>query len=162
MNNPTKEVKVNLRRMRIMKKNNQGGEKSNQNNQRRQRNRRDDDLGGIKIEVPSFQGKSDPKAYLEWEMHVDQIFLGQNYSKGQKVKIATLEFTDYAFVCWDQVQKEIARYEERLVRTWEETKAITRRRFVPSYFHRELNNKLQCLSQGSRSNNDSILKWTEP
>ncbi|RDX88632.1 hypothetical protein CR513_29755, partial [Mucuna pruriens] len=40
----------------------------NQNNQRRQRNRREDDLGGIQIKVPSFQGKSYPKAYLEWEM----------------------------------------------------------------------------------------------
>ncbi|RDY14131.1 hypothetical protein CR513_00855, partial [Mucuna pruriens] len=33
----------------------------NQNNQMRQKNRREDDLGGIKIKVFSFQGKSDLK-----------------------------------------------------------------------------------------------------
>ncbi|RDX72471.1 hypothetical protein CR513_48034, partial [Mucuna pruriens] len=54
----------------------------NQNNQRRHRNRREDDLGGIKIKVLSFQGKSDHEAYLEWEMHVDKIFSCQSYPKG--------------------------------------------------------------------------------
>lgn len=32
---------------------------------RRDQNRGDDNLSGIKMKVPSFQGKSDPKAYLE-------------------------------------------------------------------------------------------------
>jgi hypothetical protein len=29
--------------------------------------RRDNDLGNIKIKIPSFQGKIDPEVYLEWE-----------------------------------------------------------------------------------------------
>ncbi|RDY04714.1 hypothetical protein CR513_11536, partial [Mucuna pruriens] len=117
----------------------------NQNNQRRHRNRRKDDLGGIKIKVPSFKGKSDLEAYLEWKMRVDQIFSCQSYSKGNKVKLATLEFTNYVLVWWDQMQKERARYGERPLRTWEEIKAIMRRRFVSSYFHKELHDKLQRL-----------------
>jgi hypothetical protein len=31
------------------------------------RNREDNNLGGIKMKIPSFQGRFDPEAYLEWE-----------------------------------------------------------------------------------------------
>ncbi|RDY04211.1 hypothetical protein CR513_12107, partial [Mucuna pruriens] len=66
----------------------------------------------------------------------NQNFSCQIYLEGKKVKLAALEFIDYVLVWWDQMQRERVRYEERLVRTWEEMKAIIRRRFVLSYFHR--------------------------
>jgi hypothetical protein len=31
------------------------------------RNREDNNLGGIKMKIPSFQGRSDPEAYLEFQ-----------------------------------------------------------------------------------------------
>ncbi|KAL2252883.1 UNVERIFIED_CONTAM: hypothetical protein Sindi_0083000 [Sesamum indicum] len=62
-----------------------------------------------------------------------------------------LEFTDYALVWWDQMQKERVRNGERPITTWEEMRAIMRRRFVPSYYRRELHNHLQRLTQGSKS-----------
>ena len=43
---------------------------------------------------------------------------------------------------------------ERPVETWGELKAIMRRRFVPSHFYRDLYQKLQNLTQGSRSVED--------
>ena len=39
------------------------------------RNREDNNLGNIKMKIPSFQGKNDPKAYLEWERKVDFFFI---------------------------------------------------------------------------------------
>uniref|UniRef100_A0A2N9GY58 Retrotransposon gag domain-containing protein n=1 Tax=Fagus sylvatica TaxID=28930 RepID=A0A2N9GY58_FAGSY len=41
----------------------------------------DRNLGNIKMKIPSFQGKSDPKAYLEWEKKVELIFECHNYSE---------------------------------------------------------------------------------
>src|SRR5215470_880857 len=38
-----------------------------------------------------------------------------------------------------------------MIETWEELKRVLRRRYVPSHYHRELHNKLQRLTQGSRS-----------
>jgi hypothetical protein len=38
------------------------------------RPRRDNDLGNIKIKIPSFQGKNDPEAYLEWETKMEMVF----------------------------------------------------------------------------------------
>ncbi len=112
---------------------------------------REDSLGGIKIKVPSFQGRNDPEAYLVWEMKVDQIFSCHDFTEARKVQVAALEFTDYALVWWDQNIKDKRRNEEPQVATWEEMKRLMRRRFVPSYFYRELHNKLQRLTQGSKS-----------
>jgi hypothetical protein len=46
------------------------------------------------------------------------------------------------------------RNNERPVETWGEFKALMRRRFVPSHFYRDLYQKLQNLTQGSRSVED--------
>ena len=118
------------------------------------RPRRDNDLGGIKVKIPSFQGKKDPEAYLEWEKRMEIVFDCHNCSEIKKVKLAAIEFTDYAVVWWDQLLKERRRNLERPVETWDEMKTIMRRRFVPSYYHQELYNKLQRLTQGSRSVDD--------
>lgn len=50
----------------------------------------DNNLGNIKIKIPSFQGRSDPKAYLELEKILD--------SKLKKVKLLSIEFIEYAIV----------------------------------------------------------------
>ncbi|GKV23267.1 hypothetical protein SLEP1_g33016 [Rubroshorea leprosula] len=63
----------------------------------------DHDLGSIKMKIPSFQGKNDPDVYLEWEKKVELVFDCHNYSEEKKVKLAAVEFTDYAVVWWDQL-----------------------------------------------------------
>ena len=60
----------------------------------------DDDLGSIKMKIPSFQGKYDPEAYLEWEKKMEFIFDCHNYSEAKKVKLAVIEFSDYAITWW--------------------------------------------------------------
>ncbi|KAL2247833.1 UNVERIFIED_CONTAM: hypothetical protein Sindi_2635600 [Sesamum indicum] len=46
------------------------------------------------------------------------------------------------------------------ITTWEEMRAIMRRRFVPSYFRRELHIHLQHITQGSK-NADEYYKEME-
>jgi hypothetical protein len=46
------------------------------------------------------------------------------------------------------------RNHERAIETWEEMRAIMRRRFVPSHYYRDLYQKLQSLTQGYRSVDD--------
>ena len=38
-----------------------------------------------------------------------------------------------------------------MLETWEELKRVLRRRYVPSHYHREFLNKLQRMTQGSKS-----------
>ncbi|KAL4387743.1 hypothetical protein GQ457_09G020840 [Hibiscus cannabinus] len=120
----------------------------------RARPRVDDNLNNIKINIPPFQGKTDPEAYLAWEKKIDHIFECHNYSELKKVKLAAIEFVDYALIWWDQLTSSRRRNGERPISTWDEMKAIMRRRFIPTHYHRELFNKLQNLKQSNRSVED--------
>ncbi|XP_062089604.1 uncharacterized protein LOC133796139 [Humulus lupulus] len=115
------------------------------------RPRRDNDLGNIKIKIPSFQGKNDPEAYLEWETKIKMVFDCHNYSEIKKVKLAAIEFTDCAIIWWDQLLINRRRNREPPVDTWEEMKILMRKRFVPSHYYKGLYQKLQRLNQGSKS-----------
>jgi hypothetical protein len=114
----------------------------------------DRSLGNIKMKIPSFQGRTDPEVYLEWEKKIDLVFDCHNYSEEKKVKLAVIEFTDYAIIWWDQLVTNRRRNTKRPVETWGELKALMRRRFVPSHFYRDLYQRLQNLTQGSRSVED--------
>ena len=118
---------------------------------REDRNREDNNLGNIKMKIPSFQGKNDSEAYLEWERNVELVFDCHNYSENKKVKLAAIGFSDYATVWWDQLVFNIRRNREPVVETWEEMKRVMRKRFVSTYYYRDLYNKLQNLRQGNRS-----------
>nr|XP_023887116.1 uncharacterized protein LOC111999228 [Quercus suber] len=85
---------------------------------------------------------------------VEFIFECHNYSEEKKVKLAVIEFTDYAIIWWDQLVMNRRRNYERPIETWEEMKAIMRRRFVPNHYYRDLYQKLQSLTQGYRSVDD--------
>ena len=65
--------------------------------------------------------------------------------------MVSIEFTDYAIVWWDQLVLNRRRNCEMPIETWEETKAIMRKRFIPSHYYRDLFQKLKRLTQGSKS-----------
>ena len=65
---------------------------------RKARNQKDNNLGSIKMKIPSFQGNNDPETYLEWERNMELVFYCHNYYENKKVKLAAIEFLDYAMV----------------------------------------------------------------
>lgn len=82
---------------------------------------------------------------------MELIFDSHNYSEGKKAKLAAIKFSDYVIVWWDQLLISMRRNREKAIDTWKEMKAIMRKQFVPSHYHRELFNKLQRLAQGNQS-----------
>ncbi|KAL4318276.1 hypothetical protein GQ457_18G000280 [Hibiscus cannabinus] len=122
----------------------------------------DDNISNIKVAIPSFQGRSDPDAYLTWESKVEHVFECYNYSEQKKVRLAAMEFVDYALLWWDQLLLSRRRTGEGPVTTWNEMKLIMRKRFVPSHYHRELYQKLQNLKQGSRTVEDFFKEMEMP
>ena len=60
-------------------------------------------MKGVQLKIPSFQGKSNPETYLEWEHRMELVFNYHNYIEVQKVKLDVVEFSDYAITWWDQL-----------------------------------------------------------
>ncbi|XP_057990695.1 uncharacterized protein LOC110653932 [Hevea brasiliensis] len=111
----------------------------------------DGNLASIKMQIPPFHGKDNPDVYLEWERQVELIFECHHYSEEKKVKLAAVEFKEYAIVWWDQLLSRRRRNGQQTVETWDEMKGILRNRFIPPYYHRELLQRLQKLTQGTKS-----------
>ncbi|KAK3189530.1 hypothetical protein Dsin_029091 [Dipteronia sinensis] len=87
---------------------------------------------------------------IKWEKRIKLVFDCHDYSELNKVKLAAIEFTDYAIVWWDQLIVSKRRNGERPIETWEEMKAVMRKRFFPSHYYRGLFQKFQNLTQGSK------------
>ena len=79
------------------------------------------------MKISSFQVKSDLEAYLEWEKKIELVFYCHNYSKLKKVKLTTIEFSDYAIIWWDQIVLNRKRNRVHPIEKWEEMKTMMRR-----------------------------------
>ena len=83
-----------------------------------------DRIEGVKLNVSSFKGRSDPDAYLTWEMKIQHAFSYNDYPEEQKVKLAAATFSDYALVWWKKNQREMKREEGREINTWTEMRRV--------------------------------------
>ena len=59
------------------------------------------------VKVPSFSGDSDPNVYLDGKAKCEQIFEAHGVCDDRKVKIASLEFLDYAMKWWHRLVMDI-------------------------------------------------------
>ena len=79
-------------------------------------------------------------------MRVNQIFDNHNYSEEKKVRVASSEFTEYALVWWDNLNRNGER-----AATWVDMKRAMREIFVPACYTRQLHSKLRRLVQGTKT-----------
>jgi hypothetical protein len=107
-----------------------------------------DSFAKNKFKIPSFNGKYDPAAYLDWELEVEQKFSCHDISASSQVKAAISEYTDFALI-WCREYKQ--KHPTATPTTWTQLKAAMRHRFLPSYYARDLLNKMQCFQQGQQS-----------
>ncbi|WVZ93940.1 hypothetical protein U9M48_039889 [Paspalum notatum var. saurae] len=115
---------------------------------RRVRRPSNDSFAKIKFKIPSFNGKYDPAAYLDWELEVEQKFSCHDIPANSQVKAAICEFTDFALIWWREYKEK---HPTATPTTWPQLKAAMRHRFVPSYYARDLLNKMQHFQQGQQS-----------
>ena len=122
--------------------------------QRAPRNRTDDHLGNLKLRIPVFSGTNKPDDYLDWEKKIELVFDCQDYSELKKVRLVVTEFNGYALHWWDQIVTTRRRTGEPQVVSWFELKTLMKKRFVPSYYGRDVHQKLRRLTQGTRGVED--------
>ena len=111
------------------------------------------------MKIPSFQGRTDPEVYLEWEKKIDLVFDCHNYSEEKKVKLVIIEFTDYIIIWWDQLVTNRRRNNERPVETWGELKALMKRRFYLTTSIGTFTKSSKILHRGLRVWRITIRRW---
>jgi hypothetical protein len=66
----------------------------------------DDAFHKLKFKIPHFDGKYDPDDYISWELAIEQNFTCFEFPKNGRVKVATSEFSDFAYVWWVEYGKK--------------------------------------------------------
>jgi hypothetical protein len=102
------------------------------------------------LDIAKFTRKESADEYLNWAEQCDQIFRVHNLSDQHRVNLASIEFSGYALTWWNKVQEHKIRLGIRHINTWEEMKRVMKRRFVPSSYQPDLQNRLQLLKQGKK------------
>jgi hypothetical protein len=64
--------------------------------------RYDEHMAKLKLNIPPFEGRYNPDAYLTWELEVEQRFACLHYPEHLRVSVATCEFTDFASIWWSE------------------------------------------------------------
>lgn len=59
---------------------------------------RDSNISSIKIKIPLLKDRNDAETYLEWERKVVLVFHFHNYNEEKKIKLATVDFINYAII----------------------------------------------------------------
>jgi hypothetical protein len=77
---------------------NRQGMGGNQNHYNQHYVRNDDLFAKVKFSIPPFNGSHDAKAYLDWEMTVEQKFSSHLVPEQHCVRQATSEFKDFALI----------------------------------------------------------------
>jgi hypothetical protein len=91
-----------------------GGDTKQDEGDRRGRARRvvrhtpNDSFANIKFTIPSFNGKYDHVAYLDWELEVEQKISCHDIPANTQVKAAISEFTDFALIWWCEYKQKLS------------------------------------------------------
>jgi predicted ATPase len=75
---------------------------------------------------------------LKWIQKVEKVFEWYEYSEERKCKVASLEFMDYALLCWENLKIQRRRDAEEDITMWATMKRVMKKRFVPDYYKQEL------------------------
>ena len=111
-------------------------------------------LGASSRRFPNSRAAMIPRLIWNGRRELRTSLTSIHYSDRKKVKLAIIEFSDYALTWWDQMATNRRRNRDPPMESWEDIKARMRKRFVPTHYYRELHKHLLRLTQGSKSVED--------
>ncbi|XP_048494585.1 uncharacterized protein LOC125494807 [Beta vulgaris subsp. vulgaris] len=98
-------------------------------------------------ELPEFDGTLEPDVYLDWERRMQRIFDHKNVSDATSFSYATLKFTRYASLWFENMQVRREREGKESISTWSDLKLKLKKRFVPRTYKQDLFVKFNSLQQ---------------
>ena len=95
--------------------------------------------------MPHFNGKDNVEVFLDWVAKVEQLFESHVVEEERCVSLATLSFHGYALNWWTSLVLQRRRKELHDIEYWNDLKEVLHACHVPSYYKRELFDKLKRL-----------------
>jgi len=105
----------------------------------------------FRVDILEFEGKLDPKEYLDWLSTIERIFKYKDVPEDKKVKLMTLKLWKCASLWWTNLCAKRVRNQKEKIRTWEKMKTKLKARFLPSSYIQDSYTQLHNLTQGSMS-----------
>lgn len=105
----------------------------------------DYDMGCVKglstkmIDFPIFEGRRDPKAYLDWEWQCEQTFQCYDLRGPERPLYALSHLKGLALGWWTQEKRLCALQGNTHPLTWEELKRLMRFKYVPKGYTKLFN-----------------------
>ena len=108
-------------------------------------------LKEVRVDLPHFHEKENVEVYLDWEMKVEKLFDCHRVSEERKVPLATQSFQGNAMYWWTALERDKRLHKDSPIEYWNDLRGALKRRHIPSYYNRELMDKIQRLQQKTMS-----------
>ncbi|XP_024200577.1 uncharacterized protein LOC112203910 [Rosa chinensis] len=115
----------------------------------------------VKVEVPDFEGKTDPIVFSDWLARIEEYFDWYDMDDERRVRFAKMKLVLLAKVWWAGVEGDTMRLGQPPISSWQEMKAKLREKYMPPNYLDKLCDKLIALKQGSMSVSEYMQKFDE-
>ncbi|XP_048226279.1 uncharacterized protein LOC125368728 [Ricinus communis] len=113
----------------------------------------------FKLELPEFDGSSDPENFLDWVRRMESVFDYKDFDDRRRCKMAVLRLTKLAGLWYDNLKAKRRREEKEKIESWEKLKKKMERRWVPREYEQDQYVKLTRLTQGDLSVDEYVREF---
>ncbi|XP_048229543.1 uncharacterized protein LOC125370018 [Ricinus communis] len=113
----------------------------------------------FKLELPEFDGSSDPENFLDWVRRMESVFDYKDFDDRRRCKMAVLRLTKLAGLWYDNLKAKRRREEKEKIESWEKLKKKMERRWVPREYEQDQYIKLTRLTQGDLSVDEYVREF---
>ena len=89
---------------------------------------------GMRIDLPEFDGKSQPDDFIDWLHTVERVFDVKTLTDAQKVKLVALKLRKHASIWWQHMRNRRAREGKAKIRSWSKMKKKLMAKFLPTHY----------------------------
>ncbi|VFQ94756.1 unnamed protein product [Cuscuta campestris] len=83
------------------------------------------------VEVPTFEGRTDPEKFLKWLAKVEHIFTIKDIPEDKMIKLVTAKFQRHASTWWTNISSRRKLEGKAKVQTWEKMRKLLTKKFLP-------------------------------
>ncbi|XP_048229368.1 uncharacterized protein LOC125369936 [Ricinus communis] len=113
----------------------------------------------FKLELPEFDGSSDPENFLDWVRRMESVFDYKDFDDRRRCKMVVLRLTKLAGLWYDNLKAKRRREEKEKIESWEKLKKKMERHWVPREYEQDQYVKLTRLTQGDLSVDEYVREF---